>query len=195
MHRIVVYLIKAIKMHTRINNKTTAKAKKKTANAPESEKKIYTHHDGNKIIIAIFIECEDRKNHEKSTKLNQYIYKISVFLPARLSIDLFERPKIRDMHINKVNLSPLFFCSNKARYQLAFFYDHCCRWPDINWSDELIFFFCEWVYMPRIFITCKVHIIFIKAIILWCYRLFANKRTQPNITCNILILNNDVLTR
>lgn len=73
MHRIVVYLIKAIKMHTRINF-AIERMKQRVENRLENKKERKKNDDGNMIIIGIFIECEDRKNHEKSTKPDQFIY-------------------------------------------------------------------------------------------------------------------------
>lgn len=82
MHRIVVYLIKTIKMYVRINNKQTktfeTEIKKWKRARPgkraRAEKNSCILHYGNMIIIAIFIECKDRKNHEKNAKhWNQYM--------------------------------------------------------------------------------------------------------------------------
>lgn len=81
---------------------------------------------------------------------------------ARLSIDLFDRPKMRDMHINKaefaflslslflplsISLSHmygLFLCHADYKCNPIFYDRH--RWPDINWSDELIFYVALFVY-------------------------------------------------
>lgn len=179
---------------------------------------------GNTIIIgALLLNRKDRKNHEKraTKRSHQYmnIFWVRFFLVpllllllhvARLSIDLFDRPKIRDMHINKANFLLSFF-----PYSLPFYAASCCSvhfftilatvrltWHKlIRWID--IFFF---VHMPRIFITCKVHIIFVKRRLLYigcdgsrgstrvCLVPRATNATRYYVQ-HILILNNDVLTR
>lgn len=90
---------------------------------------------GNTIIIgALLLNRKDRKNHEKraTKRSHQYmnIFWVRFFLVpllllllhvARLSIDLFDRPKIRDMHINKANFLLSFF-----PYSLPFYAASCC---------------------------------------------------------------------
>lgn len=135
------------------------------------------------------------KRPQKSWKERQTLESIHgnserYFDGRRLSIDLFEWPKIRDTHINKSSFLVYFFfiwirciygAFSMSRYSYRFsvghFNDPRYRWPDINWSDELIFFF---VHMPRIFITCKVHIILKKAIIMRCSRDCKKKKQRYN---------------
>lgn len=130
MHRIVVYLIKVIKMHTRRNKIAALNGKEWRAENRERERErsrrinmAYDRtHDNNR---AFLLNRKDRKNHgkkrvrDRATKpwINVYAEHFSgwtLFCSlltrcTRLSIDLFDRPKIRDVHINKANFLFIFF--------------------------------------------------------------------------------------